>query len=107
LIVAGCIVLGWLVTSSLGPSEPYLESEGDAAVYDANSGGVLGDPSGFGQPKSDIVLAEEEDWEDESNPSVTGALSDLHHAVTDKMQSWNPYRKPETTPANKTGANKA
>ncbi|KAF2767441.1 hypothetical protein EJ03DRAFT_315872, partial [Teratosphaeria nubilosa] len=31
-------------------------------------------------------------------PSVSEALSDLHHAVTSKLQSWNPYNSPTLPP---------
>lgn len=91
-LALGCILLGWIVTSTLGPSDDDPEY---VAVYDAASGGVLGNPSGFGQ-KEDAAMVEslisEQMGEDgERKPSVKGALSDLHHAVSDKIQSWNPY----------------
>lgn len=93
VLALGCIVLGWMVTSTLGPSD---ESQEYATVYDAASGGVLGNPSGFGQKEEDAVMMDslmsEQIGEDgEKKPSVKGALSDLHHAVSDKIQSWNPY----------------
>jgi hypothetical protein len=93
LLAVGCIVLGWMVTSTLGPSDDSPEY---VTVYDAASGGVLGNPSGFGQKEEDAAMVDslmsEQIGEDgEKKPSVKGALSDLHHAVTDKIQSWNPY----------------
>lgn len=92
LLALGCIVLGWMVTSALGPSG---ESAEQINVYDAASGGVLGDPSGFGQKEEVGELVQSSSWMDEAagekKPSVKGALSDLHHAVSDKIQSWNPY----------------
>jgi hypothetical protein len=82
-----------MVTSTLGPSDDSPEY---VTVYDAASGGVLGNPSGFGQKEEDAAMVDslmsEQIGEDgEKKPSVKGALSDLHHAVTDKIQSWNPY----------------
>jgi hypothetical protein len=93
LLAVGCIVLGWMVTSTLGPRDDGPEY---VTVYDAASGGVLGNPSGFGQKEEDAVMVDslmsEQIGEDgERKPSVKGALSDLHHAVSDKIQSWNPY----------------
>lgn len=84
-----------MVTSTLGPSDQT--SPEYVTVYDAASGGVLGNPSGFGQKEEDAAMVEsasmyEEVGEDgERKPSVKGALSDLHHAVSDKIQAWNPY----------------
>lgn len=85
------------------------------------SGGVLKDPTGFGirpgPPKTqpgiigeiapeDDYYAEEEDLNHNKEPSVTGALAELHHAVSDKLQSWNPYfvkpRPSGVSSANKT-----
>ena len=82
-----------MVTSTLGPSDDEPEY---VTVYDAASGGVLGNPSGFGQNEEDAAMVDslmsEQVGEDgERKPSVKGALSDLHHAVSDKIQSWNPY----------------
>jgi hypothetical protein len=82
-----------MVTSTLGPSDDDPEH---ITVYDAASGGVLGNPYGFGQKEEDAAMVEslipEQIGEDgERKPSVKGALSDLHHAVSDKIQSWNPY----------------
>lgn len=88
-LALGCILLGWIVTSTLGPTDDDPEY---VAVYDAASGGVLGNPSGFGQKEEDAAMVEslisEQMGEDgERKPSVKGALSDLHHAVSDKIQS--------------------
>ncbi|OQO08809.1 hypothetical protein B0A48_05699 [Cryoendolithus antarcticus] len=71
----------------------------------------MNEPTGYGQPES----AEEgsEDGEEEDGPFMKGALSDLHHAMTDKLQYWNPYAsktdKPgiNRTPASKTGSKAA
>lgn len=103
LIGVGCILMGWMLTSTLGPTDSDL-ADMDSA-YDMASGGVLNNPDGFGshptasakQPGilGDVELEEEmeieEDIEDGKKPSVTGALSELHDAVKDKLQSWNPY----------------
>lgn len=90
-----------MVTSALGPS---ADSGDQVNVYDAASGGVLGVPSGFGQKEEDGELVESPFGEvaGEKKPSVKGALSDLHHAVSDKIQSWNPYaaKTDKTTPTN-------
>jgi hypothetical protein len=106
LLAVGCIVLGWMVTSTLGPSDDSPEY---VTVYDAASGGVLGNPSGFGQKEEDAAMVDslmsEQIGEDgEKKPSVKGALSDLHHAVTDKIQSWNLYasKTEKAGPANGT-----
>jgi hypothetical protein len=95
-----------MVTSTLGPSDDSPEY---VTVYDAASGGVLGNPSGFGQKEEDAAMVDslmsEQIGEDgEKKPSVKGALSDLHHAVTDKIQSWNPYasKTEKAGPANGT-----
>ena len=83
-----------MVTSTLGPSD---ESPEYLTVYDAASGGVLGSPSGFGQPEEDAEMIGSSMYEGPGEgghvkqPSVKGALSDLHHAVSDKLQAWNPY----------------
>ncbi|KAF7188349.1 Alpha-1,2-galactosyltransferase [Pseudocercospora fuligena] len=103
LIGVGCILMGWMLTSTLGPTDSDL-ADLDSA-YDVASGGVLNNPDGFGshptasakQPGilGDVELEEEieieEDIEHGKKPSVTGALSELHDAVKDKLQSWNPY----------------
>jgi hypothetical protein len=93
VLALGCILLGWMVTSTLGPSDDDPEY---VTVYDAASGGVLGNPSGFGQKEEeaamvDSLMAEQMGEDGDRKPSVKGALSDLHHAVSDKIQSWNPY----------------
>lgn len=102
----------------LGPGDQdYLDTE----AYSPNmaSSGVLEDPTGFGinpsppkmqpgiigenAPEDDYGL--EEDLNRSNEPSVTGALAELHHAVSDKLQSWNPYFvKP--VPSGVTNANK-
>lgn len=82
-----------MVTSTLGPGDENPEY---VSVYDAASGGVLGNPSGFGQKEEDAamvdsLMSEQMGGDGVKTPSVKGALSDLHHAVSDKIQSWNPY----------------
>lgn len=109
LLALSCVVLGWMVTSTLGPSD---ESPEYLTVYDAASGGVLGSPSGFGQPQDETEMIGSSMYEelDEGGhgkqPSVKGALSDLHHAVSDKLQAWNPYatNTDKTSPANGTSS---
>lgn len=99
-----CILMGWMMTSMLGPSEQdSLEMEDSRP--DMASSGVLEDPRGFGVvpappkmqpgiigdsiPEDDYSLGEDLNYVKE--PSVKGALFDLHHAMSDKLQSWNPY----------------
>jgi hypothetical protein len=95
--------LGWIVTSTLGPSD---ESPEYLTVYDAAAGGVLGNPSGFGEPDDEEGEMIGSSMYGESSgqakqPSVKGALSDLHHAVSDKLQSWKDYatKTNKTSPA--------
>ncbi|EME39449.1 glycosyltransferase family 34 protein [Dothistroma septosporum NZE10] len=103
LVALGCMLLGWTLTSMLGPSESGLS--GLETVYDAASGGVLDDPNGFGAASSYIkqqpgILGDSDPDDElendmESGPqkeqTVSGALAELHHAVKGKIQSWNPY----------------
>lgn len=108
-LALGCVVLGWMVTSTLGPSN---ESPEYLTVYDAASGGVLGSPSGFGQPEEEGEMMGSPMYEElsefghEKQSSVKGALSDLHHAVSDKLQAWNPYvtKTDKTSSANSTSS---
>ena len=84
-LALGCILLGWIVTSTLGPSDEDPEY---VTVYDAASGGVLGNPSGFGQKEEDAAMVDplvagKIGDDEEKKPYVKGALSDLHHAVED------------------------
>ncbi|KAK4539481.1 hypothetical protein LTR36_010917 [Oleoguttula mirabilis] len=101
-VVLVCLLLGWMVTSTLGPSDE-LTLGFDGESYDAASGGVMSDPSGFGlqldEEREGIIGTGDghgrygdDDDAIEKEPSVSGALSELHHAVSDKLQSWNPYR---------------
>ncbi|KAK3681525.1 hypothetical protein LTR37_020868 [Vermiconidia calcicola] len=98
-----CLALGWMVTSTLGPDVDVADAQfGD---YDTSSAGVLSDPSGFGthsqkESRPGIIGSGDEDdtndGEDHRHgtlkePSISGALAELHHAVSDKFQSWNPY----------------
>ncbi|KAI7497856.1 glycosyltransferase family 34 protein [Hortaea werneckii] len=97
-VILGCIALGWLATSTLTSSG---DDTLDIEAYDTASSGVLTDPSGYGttagQHSDDGILGDGEDdhekaeQEDDGKPSVGGALTDLHHAVSDKIQSWSPY----------------
>ncbi|KAK4615931.1 hypothetical protein CLAFUW4_10260 [Fulvia fulva] len=103
LIALGCMFMGWTLTSVLGSNEQDL-AEFDS-VYDKASGGVLDDPTGFGVQSSHakqqpgILGPNDPDDESESGmgprpqkePTVSGALAELHHAVKGKIQSWNPY----------------
>ena len=105
-LALGCVVLGWMVTSTLGPSD---ESPEYLTVYDAASGGVLGNPSGFGEPDEESeMIGSSYMYEglSEKQPSVKGALSDLHHAVSDRLQAWKSYatNTDKTSSANRTSS---
>jgi len=111
-IVLGCVLLGWIATSTLGPHEDAGLGL-DADSYDAASGGVLTDPSGFGavqdaeESRAGIIGTGDEleavyQNPKDDKPSVSGALSELHQAVTDKLQSLNPYQSAQSSKANKT-----
>lgn len=90
-----------MVTSTLGPADAIDDFEDK--TYDIASAGVLNDPSGFGvhaqQEKRPGIVDEAMEeaasthqlGESMKEPSVSGALSDLHHAVKGKLHSWNPY----------------
>lgn len=108
LIAAACILLGWMMTSSLSLREEIVEME--SSPYDIASAGVLSNPSGFGTTvDSEGVKGDNEGWEDlgeEKTPSVSGALSELHHAVSDKLKAWAPYRPAPGLRVNKTANSK-
>lgn len=119
-MAALCLALGWMATSTLGPSDGDF-ADLDPHGYDVASAGVLSDPSGFGTlpeggKRPGIIDSDEDDDETDEDeefrsgkhkePSVTGALAELHHAVSDKIQSWNPYfvksHQKDSSPRNKT-----
>jgi hypothetical protein len=94
-----------MVTLTLGPSDKSPEY---LTVYDAAAGGVLDSPSGFGQPEEEDGMIGSSMYEglSEKQPSVKGALSDLHHAVSDKLQAWRSYatKTDKTSSANRTSS---
>ncbi|TKA77684.1 hypothetical protein B0A55_03996 [Friedmanniomyces simplex] len=114
------VFLGIWATAALGPGEDLIDVSPE--TYDAASGGVLNDPSGFGkagnEPKGGYGIIGTDDPDEleadavdidakAKKPSVTGALSELHHAVTDSLQSWNPYNpKPKRPQSEALLANK-
>lgn len=57
---------------------------------------VLADPSGYGIDLStDSPYSSGEDVSDTpKGQTVIHALSDLHHAISDSVSAWRPYRKP-------------
>ena len=97
-----------MITSVLGPTSSSLE-DSDRTMYDLASGGILNDPSGFsshagesGSVKRPGIIDHDEgntDLTDDeyhsanrmSELTVSGALAELHHAVSEKIKSWNPY----------------
>lgn len=99
--------MGWTLTSTLGPSE-YDFVVDNPTDYDSTvpGSGVLSDSTGFGTrpgvPKMPVGVIGDALPEDDVNfgvevegkPSVSGALTELHNAVKDKLHSWNPYHKP-------------
>ena len=116
LIAFGCMMMGWMLTSTLGRNGQDLFETDD--MYDPATAGVLEDPTGFGikpsakqpgiigdsEPEDDFGLAAE--LQQSKEPSVKGALSDLHHAVKDKLYTWNPYYvKPAVTSSEHAAAN--
>jgi hypothetical protein len=96
--------MGWLFTSILGPTEDVFVAE-QHVPFDTSSAGVLSEPSGFGLHKTkekrpgiigtddgtDDAKDEGENGKEIKEPSVSGALAELHDAVSHKIQSWNPY----------------
>ena len=100
--------MGWTLTSALGPPEyEDFDVEFPSNYEHATpESGVLSDPTGFGArpgvPKMPVgvigdTLPEDDvsfGLEVEGKPSVSGALSELHSAVKDKLHSWSPYHKP-------------
>jgi hypothetical protein len=94
-----------MVTLTLGPSDKRPEY---LTVYDAAAGGVLDSPSGSGQPEEEDGMIGSSMYEgpSEKQPSVKGALSDLHHAVSDKLQAWRSYatKTDKTSSANRTSS---
>ena len=91
--------MGWLVTSALGPN-PNLD-DFDAHSHVTTSTGRPGDISRFGvleEPGTRPGILDDFEANDgkplkhhQGEPSVSGALADLHNAVTSKIKSWNPY----------------
>jgi hypothetical protein len=98
------LVLGWWAMAALGPDG---SDHGDYVphTYDAASGGILNDPSGYGKDSSfnnsiaGIIGSDDPDElkdgsdvvADPKKPTIKGALAELHHAVSDKLSSyWHP-----------------
>ncbi|KAK5107467.1 hypothetical protein LTR62_001265 [Meristemomyces frigidus] len=96
-VICGVLVLGWWATIYLGPGDEYITT-----AYDSTSGEVLREPSNYGLAEDKATTTGILGYDDDvpmsaSNdnyrkPSVKGALSDLHHAVSDKLQGWSPYK---------------
>ena len=118
-----CLILGWIVTSSIGATESSFDL-GDQDDYDVASSGILDDPSGFSVPppkKERPGIVDEEAEERKKNstlsdplgdsdeePSVAGALSQLHNAVSGKIKKLSPYvLKSSLTHPDGKAANKA
>ncbi|KAM3415052.1 hypothetical protein BST61_g10187 [Cercospora zeina] len=104
MIGVGCVMMGWIVTSSLDSSN----SDTFDQTYHASPGSVLDDASEFGMglnkpelPAGVIGdslpedLPEDLSFDLEKSPSIGGALAELHSAVKDKLHSLNPYHRPQ------------
>ncbi|KAK0947554.1 hypothetical protein LTR29_001162 [Friedmanniomyces endolithicus] len=103
-IILAMVVLGFWATVALAPSEGSLGA--GAGTYDTASGGSLSDPSDFGKAGKGVLggggivgVHDQSELEmdagfidtEPDKSSVKGALSGLHHAVADNLQSWKPY----------------
>ncbi|GIZ49638.1 hypothetical protein CKM354_001266700 [Cercospora kikuchii] len=106
MVGVGCVMMGWMVTSSLDSSNNDNFADIDQ-TYHASPGSVLDDPSGFGTGLNKLELPAgvignslpEDQPEDltldlEKSPTIGGALAELHSAVKDKLHSLNPYHRP-------------
>lgn len=103
LIALVCIILGFVMTSSFGPAEAMQDTESFIDPYGSTSGDILEGP-GFGasisakkvKPEGGNVgsYGEEVDPYRDRKPSVSGALYDLHHAVSGKFSSWASWKGP-------------
>ncbi|KAI5358868.1 putative Heat shock protein 70kD domain superfamily [Septoria linicola] len=103
LIGIGCVLMGWTLTSALGPPDydDFMDLE---QAYSAAPNAVLSDPTEIGtQPKTPNMPAgvigaalPEDDvhFGEAKKPSVSGALAELHSAIKDKLHSLKPYRRP-------------
>ena len=101
------MLLGFWATSALGPGADLVREPHVAA-----SSHVLSDPSGFGeavgQDDSAPGVLSDDGTEAEvqatssayaaTKPTVKGALSELHQAVSEMIQSWNPYQPEPAEP---------
>ncbi|KAK0262839.1 hypothetical protein LTS09_002814 [Friedmanniomyces endolithicus] len=103
-LILAIILLGFWATAALGPGQGSLGA--GAGMYDAASGGSLSDPSDFGKAGKGVLggggivgVHDQSELEmdagfidtEPDKSSVKGALSGLHHAVADNLQSWKPY----------------
>ncbi|KAK1074912.1 hypothetical protein LTR74_000756 [Friedmanniomyces endolithicus] len=124
-VLLAIILLGFWTTAALSPGGDSLGAGAD--IYNTASGGVLGDLSGSEKAGTkaeggDGMIGADDQGELEidagsieaatKKPVVEGALSGLHHAVADNLQSWKPYhagtkRPPSEVPVtNKTSVAK-
>lgn len=113
-LILGIITLGWMASAVLSPEQESI-ADVEAGSYGAASAGLLTDSSGYGLPledqPADGMIGDEKDptgggadlqgGQDRKRPSVAGALSELHKAVGDKLQSWNPYHARPMGPGSK------
>lgn len=124
LVVIGlaCMVLGYLMTVSFGPADDLPDLADGINEYETVSPGILEGPSMYGSaggasydqrpkkpkagldegPKLDEMEGSGQDGDDRvlEQPSISGALNDLHHAVSDKIESWRPWASRPQGPQN-------
>ncbi|KAK0813681.1 hypothetical protein LTR75_004494 [Friedmanniomyces endolithicus] len=116
VVILAMVLLGFWATTALGPGEDWLGAGAD--IQDAASGRVLSDPSGFlkagneakggdgmigvdGQGELEIDAGSIE--AETKKPIMKSALSELHHAVADNLQSLNPYHAGSERPQSDAG----
>lgn len=89
-LVAGiCIFMGYLLTSNFG--DPAMSAVDSGVLYDSSSdtyADVLDGPPGYTADRSPAAQRHGLAPHTSGGSSIKGALSDLHHAVTDKFSSW-------------------
>jgi len=114
------VLIGFWATAVLSPGQGSLGA--GAGIYGAASGKMLSSPSGFGKSRNeaeggDAMIGTNDRSELEidagsieaetKKPVGKGALSGLHHAVTDNLQSWKPYHaETKRPPSDNSAANK-
>ncbi|KAK4983370.1 hypothetical protein LTR50_007270 [Elasticomyces elasticus] len=111
LVAMTCMMLAYMMTTSFRPGE---SSPPDVDAHAHEAVGVLRVPPTVGATadwsSSDAKVEKAAQMassggstdRNQTGPSISGALSDLHHAVTDKLSSWKPWSSRPSTPDNTT-----